>query len=85
MTNDTPAAIGDWVIEKKRNRYSPLYLLFLLVGLFVAMPTPPEITYTLRHRVSGERRRITLPGDHTPAELSAMVAALQPRQPPPDP
>jgi hypothetical protein len=84
MNNDAPAMVGDWIVKRRRSRYTLLYWLSLVLGIFgEATPNPPEVTYTLRHRVSGAERRVTLPGDHTPADLSAVVNVLRETAPPP--
>jgi len=63
-----------WVIEARRSRYSIRYWLTFVLGMFGQMvPPAPEITYTLRNSSSGERRLVTLPGDHSPSDLSAAI------------
>jgi hypothetical protein len=68
--------VDGWVIESRRSRYSISYwFLFVVFGfLGQSVPTPPDITYTVRNKSTGQRRVIELPGDHTAADLSAVLA-----------
>ena len=67
-----------WVIESQRSHYSIAYWVEFFLSMFGQMvPTPPEITYTVRNPGSGELRTITLPGDHAHSELADAIAASQ--------
>jgi hypothetical protein len=76
---DTPdqSELAGWVIESRRSHYSLAYWAFFVIGSFIeTIPQPPDITYGLRNSSSGKFRKITMPGDHRPAELVEAVRAL---------
>lgn len=63
-----------WVVESRRSHYTIGYWLKFVLGMLGQMvPDPPRITYALRNISSGERRSVTLAGDHSPAELAAVT------------
>ena len=74
-----PDAVNDggmdgWVVESRRSNYSFGYWAAFVIGMLgQSVPSPPEITYTLRNRRSNERRTVTLPGDHKPSDLADAV------------
>jgi hypothetical protein len=62
-------------VESQRSHYTLSYwFLFVLGMLGQTVPDPPEITYKVRNVVSGDRRTITLQGDHGPSGLAAAIA-----------
>ncbi|MFL6796395.1 MAG: hypothetical protein ACJ8F3_03180 [Xanthobacteraceae bacterium] len=66
--------VDGWVVESQRSNYSIGYWFSFIFGMLgQIVPTPPNITYTMRNRRSNERRVITLPGDHSRAQLSAAL------------
>jgi hypothetical protein len=66
------AKLSGWVIEGRRSHYSIGYWFMFVLGMLgQTVPSPPKITYTLRNSSSGERRLVTLPGDHGPSDLAA--------------
>lgn len=68
------AGLPGWVIERKRSHYSIGYWVMFVLGMIGQMvPNPPKITYMLRNSSSGERRVVTLPGDHSPSDLEAVT------------
>ena len=70
--------LSGWVIDRQRSDYSLVYWVTVVIGMFGQMvPTPPDITYTLRDSSSGEVRTITLPGDHTGSDLVETVASVR--------
>jgi hypothetical protein len=74
------AELSGWVIERRRSHYSIGYWIALVLGMIGQMvPPAPRITYTLRNSASGERRAITLPGDHSAADLAATVRSAPAR------
>ena len=65
-----------WTVEGRRSRYTIGYWMGFLVATFgQTLPPAPEIVYTIRNASTGERRKIKLPGDHSPADLAAALAA----------
>lgn len=70
------AGLIGWTIERRRSHYTIGYWVALVLGMLGQMvPPPPRITYTLRNESFGERRTVTLSGDHKPADLAAAVRA----------
>lgn len=74
------ADVGDrigpapWIVESRRSHYSIGYWVAFVLGTFGQMvPPPPRLTYVVRHGDTGERRTVTLPGDHRPADLAGAV------------
>jgi len=70
------AGLAGWSIERRHSHYTIGYWAALVLGMLGQMvPPPPRISYTLRNESSGERRTVTLAGDHKPADLAAAVRA----------
>jgi hypothetical protein len=70
--------LGGWVIERQRSDYSLGYwVAFVIEMLGQSVPTPPDITYTLRNSSSGELRTIALPGDHARSDLVEAIARVR--------
>jgi hypothetical protein len=71
----THIGLGDWAVESQRSRYTLSYWFMFVLGMVSqTVPEPPEITYKVRNVVSGDRRTITLHGDHGPSGLAAAIA-----------
>jgi hypothetical protein len=70
--------IGDWIIEDRRHNYDFVFWTLLVIGEAIGgyggPALPVDVIYTLRNRVTGEKRSIQLPGDHKPEDLIAAAA-----------
>ncbi len=76
--SDVVDGLEGWVVERRRSRYTLGYWALFVIGMLGQfVPDAPPVTYTLRNTGSGERRVITLQGDHKPSDLVEAVDPVQ--------
>lgn len=64
-----------WTIENKQVHYNLAYWVsYVLSMLSQSAPLTPDVTYHLRNSSTDERRSVTLPSDHKPADIEAAIA-----------